>query len=135
MVDTTNSSFPVTLFSFGFKYGPPRDVNLLFDVRFLANPFHVENLRPFTGLETCISDFVLENDSGRECLRHLLQVAGYLAEQFQQNNKKELRIGIGCTGGHHRSVAVTEALAKLLGRDLEGVTHFHRDIEKESHRE
>jgi UPF0042 nucleotide-binding protein len=132
-MDKTNGSFPITLFSFGYKYGAPRDVNLLFDVRFLANPFHVETLRSFTGLETCISDFVLENDSGRECLRHLLLVAGFLAEQLRQNNKEELRIAIGCTGGHHRSVAVTEALARLLSRNLEGVRHFHRDIEKESH--
>lgn len=135
MDDKTNRSLPITLFSFGYKYGPPRDVNLLFDVRFLANPFHVENLRPFTGLEAIISDFVLENDSGRACLRHLQQVSRFLAEQFQQNSKKELRIGIGCTGGHHRSVAVTEALARLLSKDFKGVTHFHRDIEKESHRE
>jgi RNase adapter protein RapZ len=132
-MNKTNSSFPITLFSFGYKYGLPQDVNLLFDVRFLANPFHVENLRSSTGLETCISDFVLENNSGRECLRHLQQVAAFLAEQLRQNNKEELRIAIGCTGGHHRSVAVIEALARLLGRDYEGVTHFHRDIKKESH--
>ena len=129
----TNTPFPITLFSFGYKYGAPQDVNLLFDVRFLANPFHVENLRPFTGLETCISDFVLENDSGRSCLQHLQRVANFLAEQLHQNNKEECRIAIGCTGGHHRSVAVTEALARLLRRDFEGVTHFHRDIKKESH--
>ncbi len=132
-MDKTNSSFAITLFSFGYKYGPPRDVNLLFDVRFLANPFHVENLRSFTGLEACISDFVLENDSGRECLLHLQQIAGFLAEQLRHNNKKEFRMAIGCTGGHHRSVAVTEALARLLSRNFEGVRHFHRDIEKESH--
>ncbi len=129
----TGSSFPITLFSFGYKYGTPRDVNLLFDVRFLANPFHVETLRSFTGLETCISDFVLENDSGRDCLLHLQRIATFLAEQLRKNNKEELRIGIGCTGGHHRSVAVIEALAGLLNRDLKGVTHFHRDIKKESH--
>ena len=108
-------------------------MNLLFDVRFLANPFHVEKLRSFTGLETCISDFVLENDAGRDCLQHLQRVAGFLAEQLHQNNKEELRVAIGCTGGHHRSVAVTEALARRLNRDFEGVTCFHRDIKKESH--
>ncbi len=125
--------FPVTLFSFGYKYGPPQDVNLLFDVRFLANPFHVENLKSFTGLDSRIADFVLQNDSGKECLQHLHRVIEFLAEQLQTSNKEELRIAIGCTGGHHRSVAVTEALAKMLIKDFEEVTYFHRDIKKESH--
>lgn len=125
--------FPITLFSFGYKYGPPQDVNFLFDVRFLANPFHDKDLRSFTGLESRISDFVLGNVSGKECLEHLYRTAGFLAQQLQQNNKDELRIGIGCTGGHHRSVAVTEALSKLLRADFDSVTHFHRDITKESH--
>ncbi len=129
----TIHSFPITLFSFGYKYGPPQDVNLLFDVRFLANPFHVENLKSFTGLESRIADFVLKNDSGKECLQHLHRVTNFFAEQLQSTNKEEFRIAIGCTGGHHRSVAVTEALSKLLARDFQEVTHFHRDIKKESH--
>ncbi len=125
--------FPITLFSFGYKYDPPQDVNLLFDVRFLANPFHVENLKSFTGLDSRIADFVLQNDSGKKCLQHLHRVTEFLAEQLQTSNKEELRIAIGCTGGHHRSVAVTEALAKMLIKDFEEVTYFHRDIKKESH--
>jgi RNase adaptor protein for sRNA GlmZ degradation len=125
--------FPITLFSFGYKYDPPQDVNFLFDVRFLANPFHDKKLRSFTGLTSSVSDFVLGNDSGRACLQHLHRVAKFHAEQLQQSDKEKMRIGIGCTGGHHRSVAVTEALAKLLSTDFEAVTHFHRDIEKESH--
>jgi len=129
----TDTPFPITLFSFGYKYGPPQDVNFLFDVRFLNNPFHDKKLRSFTGLEGRISDFVLDNDTGRQCLQHLQRTAGFLAAQLKQSGKETLRIGIGCTGGHHRSVAVTEALAKLLASEFEAVSHFHRDIEKESH--
>ena len=133
MNSSTETNFPITLFSFGYKYGPPQDVNFLFDVRFLNNPFHDEKLRSFTGLEVCISDFVLNNDTGQECLQYLQHTSKYLAEQLKQSNKEELRIGIGCTGGHHRSVAIVEALAKLLSADFVEVTHFHRDIKKESH--
>ena len=94
---STKSHFPITLFSFGYKYEPPRDVNFLFDVRFLPNPFHEEALRSFTGLEASISDFVLNNDSGRECLQHLHRMAKFHATQLQQSAKDELRIGVGCT--------------------------------------
>jgi len=125
--------FPVTLFSFGYKYGAPQDVNLLFDVRFLDNPFHVAELRSHNGTEAVISDFVLQKTSGQSCLEHLQRTISYYIEQLQQMNKEELRVGIGCTGGHHRSVAVTEALAKSITLLAVNVSHFHRDIEKESH--
>lgn len=132
-MSNTKSTFPIVLFSFGYKYEPPQDVNFLFDVRFLANPFHDKTLRSFTGLKSRISDYVLGNNSGQECLQQLHRMAKFHAEQLRQSGKEGLRIGIGCTGGHHRSVAVTEALTKLLSEDFEAVTRFHRDIEKESH--
>ena len=128
-----HSPFPITIFSFGYKYDLPQDVNLLFDVRFLANPYHVETLRSFTGLEPSIAEYVLNNDSGIDCLQHLQRVIHFFAEEHRRSGKKELRIGIGCTGGHHRSVAITEALAPLLREEFDVVVHFHRDIEKESH--
>jgi UPF0042 nucleotide-binding protein len=133
MTSGTETPFPITLFSFGYKYGSPQDVNLLVDVRFLNNPFHDKKLRSFTGLKTSISEFVLNNESGQGCLQHLYRTVKFLGEQLKQNNKEEFRIGIGCTGGHHRSVAVVEALAKLIGSDFETVIHFHRDIKNESH--
>ncbi len=130
----TKLDLPITIFSFGYKYEPPQDVNFLFDVRFLANPFHDPEIRSFTGLRSCISEFVLQNDSGRKCLQHLHSIIKFHAEQLSKNGKEDLRIGIGCTGGHHRSVAVTEALAKLLtNSDFKDITHYHRDIDKESH--
>jgi len=126
-------SFTITIFSFGYKYGLPQDVNLLFDVRFLANPYHVDTLHAFTGLKSSIADYVLRNQSGSDCLRHLHRIISFFATAHQQSGKKELRIAIGCTGGHHRSVAVTEALAALLKNEAFPVSHHHRDIEKESH--
>jgi len=128
-----SASFAVTLFSFGYKYGAPQDVNLLFDVRFLANPYHVETLRSFTGLEASIADYVLDNEAGRGCLHHLLQTIVFFAAEHRDSGKEGLRVAIGCTGGHHRSVAVTEALARLLGQGPYPVDHFHRDIRRESH--
>jgi len=125
--------FPVILFSFGYKYGPPQDVNLLFDVRFLENPFHVPELRSHNGTEAVIADFVLQNASGRSCLVQMQKTILYYAQELQATNKDQLRVGIGCTGGHHRSVAVTEALVKSITRILLQVTHFHRDLGKESH--
>ncbi len=127
------SPFPITIFSFGYKYGPPQDVNLLFDVRFLSNPYHIETLRSFTGLEPSIAEYVLENEAGRECLQHLHRVLSFFVQQHRFSGKKELRVAIGCTGGHHRSVAMTEALAGILGKEFAAVEHFHRDITKESH--
>ncbi len=125
--------FPVRLFSFGYKYGAPQDVNLLFDVRFLSNPFHVAELRSHNGTEAVISDFVLQNSIGKSCLEQLQRTICYYIEQLQQSSKEGLRVGIGCTGGHHRSVAVTEALVKIIANHATDVSCFHRDIEKESH--
>lgn len=132
-MSTEQKPFPVTLFSFGYKYGAPQDVNLLFDVRFLSNPFHVAELRSHNGTEALISDFVLQNSIGKSCLEHIQRTICYYIEQLQQSCKEGLRVGIGCTGGHHRSVAVTEALAKVVAHHTIDVSHFHRDIKKESH--
>ncbi|RUM40384.1 MAG: hypothetical protein DSY80_10330 [Desulfocapsa sp.] len=125
--------FPVTLFSFGYKYGAPQDVNLLFDVRFLSNPFHVAELRSHNGTEAVISEFVLGNSDGKMFLEQLQHTVLYYIKRLQESGKESLRVGIGCTGGHHRSVAVTEALAKSITEQGTEVSHFHRDISKESH--
>ncbi len=126
-------NFPITLFSFGYKYKPPQDVNFLFDVRFLSNPFHDTKLRSFTGLTEEVADFVLDNTSGKECLQHLEVIIRFQAKELQSSGKEELRVGIGCTGGHHRSVAVVETLARLLKKDFSAVEYHHRDISRESH--
>ncbi len=121
----------VVLFSFGFKYGAPVDVNVIWDVRFLPNPYWVEELRPQTGRVDKVATYVLESDEGRGFLTLLKPMITFLIEQNSAAGKKSLDIGIGCTGGRHRSVAVTEALADFLDRLSIEHTVYHRDIERD----
>ena len=132
MKDTLQtSSLAVTLFSFGFKHGVPIDATFLLDVRFLPNPYWEEQLRHLSGREKEIADFVVGSDSGTRFLGLLEPLLGHVTEQLQAGKKKSVRIGIGCTGGRHRSVAVVEALANTLeeypGLDVDV---FHRDIDR-----
>ncbi len=129
----------VVVFSFGFKYGPPVDVNFLWDVRILPNPHWVTELRPGTGLEPAVADYALENETGRTFFRRLAPLIDFLVEQSLDAEKKVLRMAVGCTGGRHRSVAVAEKIATLLaeacaGRPVE-LTVFHRDIHRDGGKE
>lgn len=120
----------IFLFSFGFKHGVPVDANLLFDVRFLPNPYWQDDLRPKSGLEKEVSSFVVGSDQGREFLQLLVPLILSVVSGMAPK-KRELRIAIGCTGGRHRSVAVVEALAETLSADSDfQVQPFHRDIDK-----
>jgi RNase adapter protein RapZ len=121
----------ITLFSFGFKYGLPGDINLLWDVRFLPNPYWVETLRLQTGLEKAVSDYVLKSEEGREFLRLIEPLVLFLVEKNILAKREELHLAVGCTGGRHRSVAVTEALREILQRQPVELNVFHRDIEKD----
>ena len=127
---TDSSALRIFLFSFGFKHGVPVDANLLFDIRFLPNPYWQEDLRPKSGLEKEVSTYVVDSDQGREFLQLLVPLLLSVADGMAQTGR-ELRIGIGCTGGRHRSVAVVEALAERLGTvSLFKIQPFHRDIDK-----
>ncbi len=121
----------VVLYSFGFKYGTPVDVNLVWDVRFLPNPYWVEELRPKTGKVREVADYVLESDEAQAFFLHLQPLLQFLVEQNSAAGKKNVRIAIGCTGGRHRSVAVTEKVATLLAELPVALTVFHRDIERD----
>ena len=123
-------SLRVTIFSFGFKHGVPVDANYLFDVRFLPNPYWQEELRPKSGLDQEVSDYVVDSDEGKEFLQLLKPLLLSIASQASRS-RKALHIGIGCTGGRHRSVSVVEALAQALGTDSSFEVHSsHRDIDK-----
>jgi UPF0042 nucleotide-binding protein len=120
----------VNLVSFGFRYGTPDTLELLFDVRFLDNPFFEPELRERTGLDAEVASFVVEADRGRALLDRLRGWLEFLLPLYDAEGKAYLTIGIGCTGGRHRSVAITEALATgLRGRHRE-VNVLHRDVEK-----
>lgn len=126
------SSMQIVCTSFGFKHGIPADLDLQFDVRCFENPFYIPHLKPLTGLDAPVREFVLGSPDTREFLHQLFGMIEFLIPRYMQEGKSRLTIGIGCTGGQHRSVAITEALAAHLntlpllsgGR---GVRIVHRD--------
>lgn len=115
----------VSLVSFGYAYGIPRDVDLVFDCRFLPNPHWVEELRPLTGLDAPVAAYVLEQEPAQHFLRDVVGMLEWQIPAFAKEGKSYLSIAIGCTGGRHRSVALTEEVRRRLG--LENAV-FHRDI-------
>jgi UPF0042 nucleotide-binding protein len=118
------------LVSFGYKHGLPLDVDLLFDCRFLPNPHWVEELRPLTGLDEAVRRYVLEQPATEEFLQELTNLLELLLPGYIREGKSYLTIGIGCTGGHHRSVVIAEELGKLLGSHGYPVRVHHRDVER-----
>lgn len=124
----------VTVLSFGFKYGIPNDADLVFDVRFLPNPYYFEELRPLTGNDKEIQDYVMGFDAAREFLDKLVNMIKFLIPNYTLEGKNRLIIGIGCTGGKHRSVTLANELYKALDGNDYGVKIEHRDIEKDTAR-
>lgn len=122
----------VVLFSFGFKYGVPADVNVLLDVRFLPNPYWVDDLRPDTGLVAEVATYVLESNEGKDFVALLKPMIAFLVEQNRAAGKRTLRIAVGCTGGRHRSVALIEALVISVEKMSVDLTFFHRDIDRDT---
>ncbi len=119
----------VTIFSFGFKHGHPQ-ADIVFDVRFLPNPYWEADLRDHSGLESKIASYVLDNSKGREFLNHLQPFLLFCLNNLQESGRSEISCAIGCTGGRHRSVAVTEYLFKMLADNDFTVETLHRDIKK-----
>lgn len=122
--------FTIECSSFGFKHGLPGDADLVFDVRFLPNPFYIENLKHHTGLEAPVRDYVMEFPQSLKFLDMLFDMISTLVPYYIDEGKTQLVICIGCTGGHHRSVVITEALAKKLAQSGTKVSVTHRDIER-----
>jgi len=120
----------VTIISFGFKYAIPYNLDLLFDVRFLPNPHFVPALRPKTGLDAEVVDYLTSQTEFEEFCKRLVDFVGYLLPQYQKEMKSYLTIGIGCTGGKHRSVAVAERLARELEAMGSAVDVVHRDCKR-----
>jgi UPF0042 nucleotide-binding protein len=117
--------------SFGFKFGVPMDADLIFDVRFLPNPYYEEALRPLSGKDAPVYRYVTEAEGADEFLRRLTDFLGYLLPQYAREGKSQLVIGIGCTGGRHRSVAIVEYLAQCLRAQRYDARVEHRDIRKD----
>ncbi len=123
----------ITVVSFGFKYGIPTDADLVFDVRFLPNPYYVEALRPKTGNDREIQDFVMGHPEAGQFLDKLEDMVKFLIPNYITEAKTQLVIGIGCTGGKHRSVTLANALyQKLCNEKAYGIKIEHRDIQKDA---
>ena len=109
-------SFSISIVSFGYKNGIPMDCDLLFDVRFLPNPYYVEELRSLTGNDQKVYEYVMGFEETQQCLEKLTDFLDYVLPQYQKEGKNHLTVGIGCTGGQHRSVAITNYLSNLYSK-------------------
>ena len=123
----------VTILSFGFKYGIPGDADQVFDVRFLPNPYYIQELRPMSGNDAPVRDYVMSSETARKFLDKLVDMVQFLIPNYVAEGKNQLVIGIGCTGGKHRSVTLANALYYALEQEEGyGLKIEHRDIEKDA---
>lgn len=128
--DQSFSNFMVTILSFGFKYGIPTDSDLVFDVRFLPNPFYIPELKNRTGNEAEVKNYVMESETAKQFLNKLEDMLMFLIPHYIEEGKNQLVISIGCTGGKHRSVTLVNELGEIFGRTEYGLKIEHRDIDK-----
>lgn len=126
------SKLVVTIMSFGFKYGIPLDADLVVDVRFLPNPYYVESLRFFTGMDQKVRDYVLNSTVTQKFLRQYTSLLKFLIPYYIQEGKNHLVIAVGCTGGQHRSVTLAEEFKAILEKEKvpQRLTLWHRDIRR-----
>ncbi len=124
------STMQTSMVSFGYKHGIPLDVDVVFDCRFLPNPFWVEELRPLSGLDEPVRDYVLNQPETQDFLEKVDALLASILPSFVREGKSYLTIAMGCTGGRHRSVALAEALAIRLGTNEQPVSVFHRDVDR-----
>jgi RNase adapter protein RapZ len=127
----TRNELGVDIVTFGYKYGLPLEADLVFDVRFLTNPYWDPELKPLSGKETKVRDFVLQQPTAKRFLELVTELLTLTAPAYRAEGKDQLRIALGCTGGFHRSIALAEELARRLGQlpDV-SVTVFHRELER-----
>ena len=130
--DEEFNSMYVTILSFGFKYGIPADADLVFDVRFLPNPYYEDELRPLTGMDESVFNYVMDNETARIFANKLEDMVEFLIPKYAQEGKTSLVIAVGCTGGKHRSVTIARELYSRIARNGEyGFRLEHRDVDKD----
>ena len=127
---SVSSQMVIRVMSFGFKYGPNKEADLIFDVRCSPNPYYVPELKHHTGLESCVREYVMNDDSTMGFLSRLYDMIDYLLPLYKKEGKSELVIAMGCTGGKHRSVTIAENLGGYLASKGNKVIISHRDINK-----
>ncbi len=128
------NNFIITVKSFGFKYGIPRDADLVFDVRFLPNPFYVKELKPLTGNDIQVREYVMDSNEAGQFIDKLVDMLTFLIPNYIKEGKNQLVVGIGCTGGKHRSVTIANEIYEELSKLSYTVKCYHRDIELDSRR-
>ena len=124
----------ITILSFGFKYGIPVDSDLVFDVRFIPNPFYIPELKPFSGNDEPVKNYVMEQTETQTFLQKANDMFEFLIPNYQKEGKRQLIISIGCTGGRHRSVAIANSIYETLRANNHDVYIEHRDIKEEVHK-
>ncbi len=129
-LENVESSITVSCMSFGFKYGILNDADLVFDVRCLPNPFYIDELRPQTGLDEPVRDYVMSSVESQTLYKKIVDYIDYALPLYQKEGKSQITIGIGCTGGHHRSVTFAIKLYDFLSEQGYRTTIHHRDIHK-----
>ncbi len=132
--DKNFDNLMITVLSFGFKYGIPSDSDLVFDVRFIPNPYYKTELRKLTGNDKEIQDYVMQWDVSKQFIEKLDDMVGFLIPNYISEGKNQLVISIGCTGGKHRSVTLANELASRLSAESYSVHSHHRDIGKDARR-
>ena len=125
---TSEGRMEVQVTSFGFKHGVPMEADLIFDARFLPNPFYLTELRALTGLDRQVRDYVFQSGQAEEFLKRLWDLVGWLLPRYEEEGKTSLVISVGCTGGHHRSVAIAHALGETIKAQGWPVSESHRDL-------
>ncbi len=130
LTDEDGVKASITVMSFGFKHGLPQEADFVFDVRFLANPFYVANLRPLTGLDEDVYSYVFSDKAAERFCTDVTGLLGGVIPEFLNEGKSNIVVCIGCTGGHHRSVALSRRIAQLLGDRGYNVMCRHRDINR-----
>lgn len=128
------SGLIISVTSFGFKYGVPIDCDLVFDLRFIPNPYYVDELKPLTGMDKAVSDYVMSFHESHVFLAKLVDMLDFLIPNYVKEGKNQLVIGIGCTGGKHRSVTIANKLFDILKAKNSSIVLEHRDIEKDNRR-
>ncbi len=124
----------ITILSFGFKYGIPLDADLVFDVRFIPNPFYIPELKKFSGLDSQVKEYVLKHDETKGFVSRLEDMLEFLIPNYIKEGKKQLIVAIGCTGGRHRSVAISRLIYDNLVGEGRNANIDHRDINEDSNR-
>ncbi|HKP86191.1 MAG TPA: RNase adapter RapZ [Blastocatellia bacterium] len=130
----TAKELNVNISSFGFRHGLPRGLDMLFDVRFLPNPHFIPELRPFTGRDPAVIEYLESQSEVEETITRFVDLLAYLLPRFEREGKSYLTVGVGCTGGRHRSVMVADAVTKRLAERGYRTAVVHRDVAKDEQR-